>query len=139
MKFVLVLLGLGATVVAVLAVQALSQEMSIRALRSRMSESVLDSQKKEGDIADLKRKANDNKALLETAQNKLDGLKAQKAQLEQSKSDSETNLKTCAEEKVGLEIGRRCWHRVCDVQLFNFVFEQQSIITPIILFFFKII
>lgn len=103
MKFVLVLLGLGATVVAVLAVQALRQEMGLRDLRSRMSESVLDSQKKEGDIADLKRKANDKKALLETARNNLDGLKGQKTQLEQSKTDSETNLKTCAEETVGLE------------------------------------
>lgn len=103
MKFALVMLGLGATVMAVLAVQALRQEMSIRALKNRMSESVLDSQRKESDIADMKRKASEQKALLEKAQNKLDGLKAQKAALERSKSESETNLKTCAEEKARLE------------------------------------
>lgn len=103
MKIVLVLLGLGATVMAVLAVQAFRQEMSIRALRNRISESILDSQKKESDIADRKRKANEQKVLVETARNKLDELKAQKAQLEQSKSDSEANLKTCADEKASLE------------------------------------
>lgn len=103
MKIVLVLLGLGATVMAVLAVQAFRQEMSIRALRNRISESILDSQEKESDIADRKRKANEQKVLVDTAQNKLDGLKAQKAQLEQSKSDSVTNLKTCADEKARLE------------------------------------
>lgn len=99
MKFVLVLLGLGATVMAVLVVQAFRQEMSIRTLRNRISQSMLDSQQKESDIADMKRKANEQTALVETAQNKLDGLKAQKAQLEQSKLDSESNLKTCADEK----------------------------------------
>lgn len=103
MKFVLVLLGLGATVMAVLVVQAFRQELSIRALRNRMSQSMLDSQQKESDIADMKRKANEQTALVETAQNKLDGLKAQKAQLEQSKLDSEANLKTCADEKARLE------------------------------------
>lgn len=102
MKLALVVLGLGATVMVVLTVQALRQELNIRKLRNRMSQSMLDSQDKESDIADMKRKAAEQKALLETAQNKLDGLKAQKAELEKSKSDSETNLKGCAEEKARL-------------------------------------
>lgn len=102
MKIALVVLGLGATVMMVLAVQVFRQELSIRALRNRMSQSMLDSQNKEGDIADMKRKAVEHKGLLEAAQNKLDGLKAQKAELEKSKSDSETNLKSCAEEKARL-------------------------------------
>lgn len=102
MKLALVVLGLGATVMLVLAVQVFRQELSIRQLRNRMSQSMKDSQNKESDIADMKRRASEQKAQLETAQTKLDKLKAEKAELEKSKSDSETNLKSCAEEKARL-------------------------------------
>lgn len=117
MKLALVVLGLGATVMLVLAVQVFRQELSIRAVRNRMSQSMLDSQNKEGDIADMKLKANDHKVLLEAAQTKLDQLKGQKAELEKSKSDSETNLKSCAEEKA--RICHYCWGNGCDLRLFG--------------------
>lgn len=102
MKLALVVLGLGVTVMVVLAVQAFRQELALRALRNSITQSMLDAQNKESGIADMKRKATEHKALLAVAQNKLDGLKATKAELEKSKSDSETNLKSCAEEKVRL-------------------------------------
>lgn len=102
MKLPLFALGLGITVMVVLGVHAFRQELRLRDLRSRISQSSVDSQNKEGDIADMKRKVIEQKAQLETVQSKLDELKAQKAELEKSKSDSETNLKSCAEEKARL-------------------------------------
>lgn len=109
MKLPLVVLGLGAVVMVVLAAQALRQELNLRSLRNHVSQSMLDSRKKERDISNMKRKAIEQKSLLEAAQRKLDGLKAQKAELAKSKTDSETNLKSCAEEKARIRYAIVPW------------------------------
>lgn len=104
MKIALVVLGLGATVMVVLAVQAVRQELSLRALKTRTSQNILDAQNKEGSIAEMKRKASEQSSVLNAVQGKLDGLRMKKAELEKTKLDSEASLKTCAEEKARLEL-----------------------------------
>lgn len=100
MKFSIALLGVSVVVMVVMIFQAVLQELNLHNFKTRMEESSAEVERKEEAIVVMKNKVTDLKTSLESANSKLDELKKQKAELDKSTQEFDTNLKTCTDEKA---------------------------------------
>lgn len=100
MKLAVVVVGLSVAVMVVMIYQALHQELQLRSLKARMVENTEEVKRKETAIALVKKRIDDLKAALNTANEKVKTLNDAKANTEKSTKAFQESLQACNNEKA---------------------------------------
>ncbi|XP_008285967.1 WEB family protein At1g12150 [Stegastes partitus] len=99
MKLAVALVSLSASVMVIMIVQTVRQELTLRSLKTRISEGSVEVKKKEGAIVEVKAKIHEFKKSLIALDTKMEGLKKQKTEADNADQEVENRLRTCNNQK----------------------------------------